>query len=142
MRKKRIVWIGALLLFLLLAAGVLSLRQPLIPSRTYIVTSMLNGQPMRVELMTPLFQSDPFFIHVPDAPNRMDKWFGIAFSRQSVFIPFMYEGLGLPYVHTDQLHGVSLTSGKMESPWKVAFTADGVQFSNGTLSLTLHRSDS
>ncbi|MEN3941015.1 hypothetical protein WJU23_06965 [Prosthecobacter sp. SYSU 5D2] len=139
MRKKRIVWIGALLVLLLLATGVLTLRQPVIPSRAYAVTAMLNGQPVRAELMTPLFHSEPYFIHVPDAPNRMDKWFGIAFARQSVFLPFIYEGLGLPYVHTDQLHGLSLTSGKMETPWKVAFTADGVEFSSETLSVVLRR---
>lgn len=131
---------GLLLLFLLLAAGVLCLMQPVIPSRAYVVTAMLNGQPMRTELMTPLFLSDLYYVHVPDAPRRLDQRFGVSFSKKSVFISGPRSGwLGFPYIHNDQAYGLNVTSGKFEIPWKVAFTADGVQFSRDTLSIVLHR---
>lgn len=121
-----------------LALGLLFAR-PLLSSSAYTVTATLDGHPIKAELFHPPFKSGLYYVHLPEAqPNRY-HWFGVAFSRQSVFSPIaLYNGwLGIRYIHTDQAHGVSLTDSKIEDQWKVSFPSGGVQFSNASLTVTL-----
>ena len=137
---KRITLVVALLVFI--AFVCLSFDQPLLSSRAYTVTATLDGAPIHAELFHPPFISGTYYIHLPDAQPQRYSWFGIAFSRQSVFSPIaLYTGWGgLPYIHTDQAKGVRLTSSKIEDHWSVFFTSGGVQFSNASLSISLTKS--
>jgi hypothetical protein len=140
---KRLSKILALVIAVVLigAAGVLAFAQPLLSSRAHAVTASLNGAPIQAELLRPPALPGTYYVHLPDAQPRRYSWFGIAFSRQSVFSPVaLYKGWrGLTFIHTDQAKGVCLTDGKIEDHWKVDFTSSGVQFSNGSLSVTLTR---
>jgi hypothetical protein len=131
-----------LVVLLALFAGVcLFFAQPLLPSRAYVVTATLDGKPIQAELLRPPAIPGTFYVRLPDAQPQRYRWFGIAFSRESVFSTGApYTGWrDLPYIHTDQAKGVSLTDGKIEDQWDVAFTAGGVQFSNGSLAVSLTR---
>jgi hypothetical protein len=140
--KRTLKWLTVIAaLFLCIAVLGLFYAQPLLPSRAFSVTATLDGAPIRAELRRPPAIPGTYYLHLPDAQPRRYSWFGIAFPRQSVFSPIaLYTGWrGLPYIHTDQALGVRLTSGKIEDHWNVAFTPDGVQFSNASLSITLKR---
>jgi hypothetical protein len=128
-------------LIALIAVACLFLAQPLLPSRAYIVTATLDGKPIPAELLRPPAIPGTFYIRLPEAQPKQYNWFGVAFSRESVFSPIaLYTGWhGLPYIHTDQAKGVRLTDGKMEDDWDVSFTASGVRFSNGSLDVSLVR---
>ena len=126
-------------LFALIAGACLFFAQPLLPSRAYVVTATLDGKPIQAELLRPPAIPGTFYLRLPDAEPQRYRWFGIAFSRESVFSPIaLYTGWGdFPYIHTDQAKGVRLTDGKIEDQWHVAFTAAGVRFSNGSLDVSL-----
>jgi hypothetical protein len=134
---KRVILLVAF--FALLAAACLFFAQPLLSSRAYVVTATLDGKPIQAELLRPLAIPGTFYVRLPDAQPQRYRWFGIAFPRESVFSPIaLYTGWrDLPYIHTDQAKGVRLTDGKIEDQWDVAFTAGGVQFSNGSLAVSL-----
>ena len=134
---KRVLWIVAF--FALLSGACLFFAQPLLLSRAYVVTATLDGKPIQAELLRPPAMPGTFYVRLPDARPRRYRWFGIAFPRESVFSPIaLYTGWrDLPYIHTDQAKGVRLTDGKIEDQWDVAFTAGGVQFSNGSLAVSL-----
>lgn len=136
----RVIWLVAL--FALIAAACLFFAQPLLSSRAYVVTATLNGKPVQAELLRPPAIPGTFYVRLPDAEPQRYRWFGIAFPRESVFSPIaLYTGWrDHPYIHTDQAKGVRLTDGKIEDHWDVAFTVDGVQFSNGSLVVSLTRS--
>jgi hypothetical protein len=129
-------------LFALITVASLFLAQPLLPSRAYVVTATLDGKPIPAELLRPPAIPGTFYIRLPEAQPRQYHWFGIAFSRKSVFSPIaIYTGWrGLPYIHTDQAKGVCLTSGKIDDQWQVTFTSGGVRFFNGSLDLSLTNS--
>ncbi len=128
-------------LFALIAAACLFFAQPLVSSRAYVVTATLDGKPIQAELLRPPAIPGTFYVRLPDAQPQRYRWFGIAFPRESVFRPIaLYKGWrDLPYIHTDQAKGVRLTDGKIEDQWDVIFTAGGVQFSNGSLAVSLTR---
>lgn len=139
-RIKRIALIAALLG---VAAFVcLSFAQPLLPSRAYGVVATLDGTPIRAELLHPPFIPGTYYVHLPEAQPQRYRWFGVAFSRQSVFSPVaLYTGWrDSPYIHTDQAKGVRLTDGKIEDHWTVTFTSGGVQCANASLSISLTKS--
>lgn len=119
-----------------------SFAQPLLSSRAYTVSATLNGAPIRAELLHPPFIPGTYYLYLPEARPQLYHWFGVSFSRQSVFSPVaLYTGWrGLPYIHTDQAHGVDLNDGKIGDEWTVAFTAVGVEFSNASLSIALTKS--
>ncbi|MEO6053149.1 MAG: hypothetical protein ABIP97_03980 [Chthoniobacterales bacterium] len=130
--------LGAVLLSI--AGGFLFLfERPLLPSKAYTITASLNGVPIHAELLHPSFASEVYYVRLPDARPGLYQWFGIAFRRLSVFIPAaVYTGwYDIPYVHSDQLHGVNITDGKIEDHWSVKFSPAGVQFSNGSFSIAL-----
>ncbi len=137
---KRLAIITALLA--LIACVCLLFAQPLVSSRAYTVTAILDGAPIRAELLRPPFIPGTYYLHLPDAPLQRYSWFGITFSRQWVFSPIaLYTGWhSFAYIHTDQANGVLLTDGKMEDHWSVTFTPYGVQFSNALLSVSLSKS--
>ena len=120
----------------------LSLDLPLLPSDDYIVTATLEGNPIKAELLHPPFMRGLYYVHVPEAQPQFYRWFGIAFSRQSVFVPVsLYSGWrDVHYIHTDQAFGVRLTDGKIEDHWSVEFIPNGVQFSNASLAISLRHS--
>ena len=134
---KRVLWIVAL--FTLLSGACLFFAQPLLSSRAYVVTATLDGKPIQAELLRPPAIPGTFYVRLPDAQPQRYRWFGIAFSRESVFSPIgLYTGWhDLPYIHTDQAKGVRLTDSKIEDQWDVAFTGGGVRFSNGSLTVSL-----
>lgn len=136
---KRVILIVTLFAFI--AAACLFFAQPLLSSRAYVVTATLDGKSIQAELLRPPAIPGTFYVRLPDALPQRYRWFGIAFPRESVFSPIaLYTGWrDLPYIHTDQAKGVRLTDGKIEDQWDVAFTADGVQFSNGSLAVSLTR---
>lgn len=140
--KRALKWISlTVALFLFIAFVALSYAQPLLPSRAYTVTATLDGAPIRAELLRPPAILGTYYLHLPAAQPQRYSWFGIAFSRQSVFSPvalYLTSG-GAPCIHTDQAKGVRLTDAKIEDQWTVAFTSDGVQFSNASLAITLKR---
>ena len=129
-------------LIVLICAACLFYAQPLLASRAYVVTATLDGKPLQAELLRPPAIPGTFYIRLPEAQPDRYNWFGVAFPRKSVFSPIaLYTGWGgLPYIHTDQAKGVRLTDGKIEDKWDVSFTAGGVQFSNGSLAVSLTRS--
>jgi hypothetical protein len=137
--NKRVILLVAL--FVLIAPACLFFTQPLLSSRAYVVTATLDGKPIQAELLRPPVIPGTFYVRLADAQPQRYRWFGIAFPRKSVFSPIaLYTGWrDLPYIHTDQAKGVSLTDGKIEDLWDVAFTANGVQFSNGSLAVSLTR---
>jgi hypothetical protein len=140
--KRSLKWIALTsTLFLFVALVVFSLVRPLLPSRDYTVTATLDGHPIQTELLHPPLISGRYYMRILDDQARRHDSFGIAFSRQSVCWPGThYTGwFGLRYIHTDQAMGVRLTDPKMEEHWSVAFTSDGVQFSNSSLSIVLKR---
>ena len=134
---KRVILLTAL--FALIAAACLFFAQPLLPSRAYVVTATLDGKPIQAELLRPPAIPGTFYVRLPDALPQRYRWFGIALPRESIFSPIvLYTGWSdLPYIHTDQAKGVRLTDSKIEDQWDVAFTAGGVQFSNGPLAVSL-----
>lgn len=140
---KRITKLSVLLatLFALIAGACLFFAQPLLPSRAYVVTATLDGKPIQAKLLRPPAIPGTFYLRLPDAQPQRYRWFGIAFSRESVFSPIaLYTGWrGLPYIHTDQAKGVRLTDGKIDDHWHVVFTTDGVRFSNGSLDVSLNK---
>ncbi len=119
---------------------VLSLVQPLLPSRSYLVTATNNGAPLNAELLQPLGSPGLYYLHLPDAPYTY-QWLAVAFHRQSAFIPTgLYDGwFGSRYIHTDQRRGVRLNDGKVDDHWTVAFDSTGVQCTNPRLSITLRK---
>lgn len=140
--KRTLKWIArAAVLILCVVAAVLLYAQPLLPSRAYAVTATLDGAPIRAELLRPLFIPGTYYLHLPDAQPARYSWFGVSFSRKSVFSPIaVYFGWrGIPFIHADQAKGVRLTGAKIEDHWNVAFASDGVQFSNASLSVTFKR---
>ncbi len=138
-RRKYIV-LAMILLFAGVFAFVLLFAQPLLPSAAYVTTATLDGAPIRAELLSPPTMSGLYYVHLPEAQPLRYRWLGVAFSRHVVFSGPIYFGWGgLPFIHTDQAGGVRLTDGKIEDHWSVAFTADGVQLSNSSLSISLHR---
>lgn len=120
---------------------VLSFVQPLLPSRAYRVTATLDGAPIRAELLRPPAIPGTYYLRLPVAQADRYSWFGIAFSRQAVFSPLAvyFDWRGTPFIHTDQAKGVRLSDTKIDDHWDVAFTTDGVQFSNASLAITLTR---
>lgn len=134
---KRVILLVAL--FALIAAACLFFAQPLLSSRAYVVTATLDGKPIQADLLRPPVIPGTFYVRLPEAQPQRYRWFGIAFPRESVFSPVaLYTGWrGLPYIHTDQAKGVRLTDGMIEDQWDVSFTARGVQFSNGSLAVSL-----
>ncbi len=136
---KRVILLTAL--FALLTTAGLFFAQPLLSSQAYVVTATLDGKPIHAELLRPPAIPGTFYVRLPDALPQRYRWFGIAFPRESVFSPIaLYTGWrDIPYIHTDQAKGVRLTDGKIDDQWDVAFTADGVQFSNGSLAVSLAR---
>ena len=143
-RRKYIV-LAVILFFVGVVASGLFFVQPLLPSSAYVTTATLDGAPTRAELLSPLALSGLYYVHLPDVqppplyPWRRYRYLGIAFSRQSVFRGPIYGSDGFPFIHTDQAGGIRLNDPKIEDHWSVAFTADGVQFSNSSLSVSLHR---
>ena len=121
------------------AAACLFFAQPLLPSRAYVVTATLDGMPIQAELFRPPAIPGTFYVRIPDVQSHRFRWFGIAFPRESVFSPIaIYTGwCDAPYIHSDQAKGVRLTDGKIEDQWDVAFTPGGVDFSNGSLTISL-----
>jgi hypothetical protein len=140
---KRITKLSVLLATLsaLIAGACLFFAQLLLPSRAYVVTATLDGKPIQAKLLRPPAIQGTFYLHLPDGQPQRYRWIGIAFSRESVFSPIaIYTGWrGLPYIHTDQAKGVRLTAGKIDDHWHVAFTIDGVRFSNGSLDVSLNK---
>jgi hypothetical protein len=138
--KRMIKRVALLLAFSSLIGGAcLFYAQPLLASRAYVVTATLDGKPIQAELLRPPAIPGTFYIRLPEAPPEHGSWFGIAFSRKSVFSPVALDAgwRGFPYIHTDQAKGVSLTDPKMEDDWVVSFPASGVRFSNGSLEVSL-----
>ena len=136
---KRVILLVALIA--IIAAACLFFAQPLLSSRAYIVTATLDGKPIQAELLRPPAIPGTFYVRLPDAQPQRYRWFGIAFQRGSVFSPIaLYTGwCDLPYIHTDQAKGIRLTDGKIDDQWDVSFTAGGVEFSNGSLAVSLTR---
>ncbi len=141
-RRFKVIALTGTLLSVAALALSLSLVQPLLPSKAYTVTATLDGNPIRTELLHPPFMSGLYYVHLPEAQPPRYGWFGIAFSRHSVFTPLpIYTGWrGILYIHTDQAHGVRLTFPKIEDHWIVSFTPSGVQFSNASLAISLNKS--
>ncbi len=86
--------------------------------------------------------SGVYYVHLLDAPHHLyGPWYGIAFSRQSVFHPVaIYTGFGgTRYIHRDQAIGKRLVPGEIDEHPSVSFLPDGVQFSDASLSVSLHR---
>ena len=139
MKRIRKTIVVLLLSAVLCTGAALFLIQPLLPSNRFKVNALLNGNPIEAKLLSPPFMPGLYYIHLPDAEPRRYRWFGIAFTRQSVFSPVaLYPGWGsLTYIHTDQAKGVNLTDGKIEDHWTVAFKKTGVEFSNGSLGIKL-----
>ena len=136
---KRVILLVAVIA--LIAAACLFFAQPLLSSRAYVVTATLDGKPIQAELLRPPAIPGTFYVRLPDAQPQRYRWFGIAFPCGSVFSPTaLYTGWrDLPYIHTDQAKGVRLTDGKIEDHWDVSFTVGGVEFSNGSLAVSLTR---
>lgn len=112
--------------------------QPLLPSGGYEVAATLEGRPIKAELLRPVIIPGLYFVHLPEAQPHRYHWFGVDFTRKSVFNSGPYTGWwGIRYIHTDQAKGLNLTSGKIEDSWKVSFPSNGVQFSNASLIVTL-----
>lgn len=135
---KRIALMVTLLGVVALILSLFFIR-PLLPSSAYTVTAVLDGHPIKAELFHFPFKSGLYYVYLPEAqPNRY-RWFGVAFSRKSVFSSGPYSGWwGIRYMHTDQANGgVNLTNSKIEDHWKVSFPSAGVQFSNASLTVTL-----
>ena len=129
----------AMTLFVILVWACLGIVQPLVSSSAYVVTASLDGEPIRANLLRPLAMPGTFYIHLPDAKPARYCWFGIAYTRKSVFSPVaLYKGWNdMPYIHTDQAKGVRLDTSKIEDNWKVSFASGGVHFSNGSLDVTV-----
>ena len=125
-------------------ACLLAFARTLVTSRAYVVTATCDGKPVRAKLMRPAFKSGIFYLQLlQESPQRYD-WFLIAFPQQLVAVPVVSARsgwLGIPYVHADQMGGVSLTSGKIEDSWNVVFAPEKVEFSNASLSVALERRD-
>ena len=138
--KRTVKYLAPIAVLFALAVFVcLYFMQPLISSQAYTASATLDGAPTRVELFHPPFIPGTYYLHLPDAQPQRYRWLGVAFSRQSVFSPVaVHTGwCSLGYIHSDQAKGVRLTDGKIEDHWSVAFTSAGVQFSNGSLSISL-----
>ncbi len=123
----------------LVGVACLGFAQPLLISRAYVVTATLDGKPIQAELLRPPAMSGMFYIRLPEARPERYRWLGISFPRKSVFSPIaIHTGWGgFNYIHTDQAKGVRLVDGKIDDHWDVAFTSDGVRFSNGSLEVSL-----
>ena len=137
-RRIKISAITVVALLLIAAIGLFMLVRPLLPSDSYSVTATFDGSPVDAELYK-LFPFGSYYIHLTGYPAALHNWFGVAFGRESVFIPI---GLrkspwGFNYIHSDQDKGVVLTSGKMEDNWKIEFKDSGVIFQNDSTRIEL-----
>jgi hypothetical protein len=136
------ILVVSIVLLALLAVAWLSYAPPLLGSNDYVTTATLNGRHIEASLLQPLFMSGIYYIHIPEADPRHYRWFGVAFPRKAAFSPVaLYTGWrGIKYIHRDQAKGVNLLFGKIEDHWTVDFSGDGVRFTNGSLAVTLAKS--
>ncbi|WP_411825373.1 hypothetical protein [Luteolibacter sp. AS25] len=137
-RRIKISAITVIVVMLIAAIGSFMLVRPLLPSDSYSVTATLDGSPIDAKLYK-LFPFGSYYVHFTGDPAARYNWFGVAFGRESVFIPI---GLrtspwGHDYIHFDQDKGVVVTSGKMEDNWKIEFTDSGVIFQNDSTRIEL-----
>lgn len=136
----------SLMILATIAVGCfLALIRPLLQSEDYTVAVSIDGTPAEAELLR-AFPSGPYYVHFENPHLKRERatryhWFGVVFSRKSVFSPLaIYTSKsGFRYIHADQAKGVSLTDGKIEDNWKVHFTQDGVAFNNAAIRIKLHR---
>jgi hypothetical protein len=128
------------LLVVLALGGALLLVRPLLKSDDYSLVASIDGSPAEAQLLEP-FPWGPYYINLATEPTKRYNWFGVAFGRESVFIPIgIYRSRnGWPYIHADQAKGVRLTDGKVEDNWTVDFTDGGVTFSNASIHVELHK---
>ena len=142
LRSKRILFFVAALTFVAISyCGLVGI--PLIPSSAYTVAVVYDGHSISTRLYRPLVASGLYYIRLPESVPAHYRWIGVAFDRQSAFIPvaIYHSSLGWSYVHADQTHGVRLTDGKVDDSWTVCFDqSDGASFRNPSFDITMSQS--
>ena len=127
----------------IVAAVALSLlwyAPPLRKSSDYSVTYSVSGKSYSDgQLFRPFGIPSRYYISIPTPSAPRYHWFVVDFSLRVAAHPQFGVTCpcGSPCIHRDQPLGLFLTDAKTEDHWRVCFTSDGVQFSNGTMSVSL-----
>ena len=142
MKKTKLLIVAGVLLPIV-AAVALSLlwyAPPLRKSSDYSVTYSVSGKSYSDgQLFRPFGIPSRYYISIPTPSAPLYHWFVVDFSLRVAAHPQFGVTCpcGSPCVHRDQSLGLLLTDAKTEDHWRVSFTSDGVQFSNGTMSVSL-----
>lgn len=143
MKRKKPLIIAAVLLAVIIAACVGALlwyAPPLHKSSDYSVTYSISGRSYSdAQLFRPVGIQSRYYISIPSPSLPRYHWFVVDFTYKIAALPLFGVTCpcGSPCVHRDQALGVFLTDAKTEDHWKVSFTTNGVEFSNGTMSVSL-----
>jgi hypothetical protein len=93
------------------------------------------------ELFRPVGFPSRYFISIPRQPQPdLDyRWFMVDFDGRFAAHPSFGTTcpFGSPCLDRGRAFGLLLTDPKLEDHWKVDFTSNGVEFSNGTLTIGL-----
>lgn len=112
--------------------------RPLLRSPTWTarVTQVDQGS-VEVPVYQMLFRSHLLFIELPVSHREGFGAFLIDTQRRTFGATGLLERSWYPYRRHDQRHGLSVTSGKIGLPGTVSWLAEGVTFSNASLTVTL-----
>jgi len=145
MKNKKLLISGAVLLTVILAACALLLlwyAPPLRKSSDYSVAYTVSGRSFsNAQLFRPVGIQSRYYISIPSPSVGYYRWFVVDFAYKIAAHPMFGVTclFGSPCVHRDQSIGLPLTDAKTEDHWKVSFNTSGVEFSNGTMSVSLVR---
>ena len=142
--KKPLTIVGILLVVIVavVALWLLWYAPPLQKSSDYSVTYSVSGKSYSdAQLFRPIGIPSRYYISIPTPSAPRYHWFVVDFSLHVAAHPLFGVTCpcGSPCIHRDQPLGLFLTDAKTEDHWRVCFTSDGVQFSNGTMSVTLSK---
>ncbi len=141
-RKWRIILGCVGLILASIFVGLLWFAPPLLRSSNYTVSYVVDGLEFDdAEVFKPLGISSRYYVRFPSAKNRFYRWIGIDFERGIAAIPLFPVKCpcGSPCIHRDQAFGIHLTSGKMESDWRVSVTRENVNLISSEMSVTIIR---
>ncbi len=135
LRRGLVIFVMGLLI---LASAHVWHYRPLLQSTAWTaqVTHVSQGR-IEAPVYQMLFRPHHLFIELPATHRDWYWWFALDTRRKAIGVPNGPRRIPYLIQHHDMNLGVNLTSGKIGDSWSIAWSDEGVTFSNATLSVSL-----